>query len=225
MGIRHLVPLAFLAAVATTSAQSRPPVDAVLERPGIAAVQTTAVNAQVQVVFVQGKGEELTQDEITGKLEDIRTAITWWRELSPITTTLSLSETVVITTSYDALDNWRALPVPLVPDVLTIYVVDNSAEGHGFLLNGDYPEGLSYLRQGQFYGPLFVVTARDAAIDTHEMGHAVYGLPDLYFDDKPAIDIMDTWLWEAYMRRFIGWETLDNMGRKPFKVYFPIAGR
>lgn len=202
--------------------------DAVLSRPGpaVATVSTEAIDIPVRVVFVQGLGEQLTQDEISDKLEDIRTAVRWWEDLSPITTTLSLSSTEVITTPYSALDHWLDFADQGfdTAGVLTIYVVDNSSTGRGFLLHGDYPLGLAYLRQGQYYGPLFVVTARDAAVDVHEMGHAVYGLPDLYFDNKPAVDIMDTWLWVAYQRRFIGWETLANMGREPFKVYFPIAG-
>lgn len=187
------------------------------------------VDATVKVRFVQGTGEEITREEHDRGLADVREAMEWWTSLSPITTTLRLVDEGVFTVNYDAVGLWQLLLCPDLdcyqPNEVTVFIVDNSSNGRDFLLDdGRTTSGLSgYRDETDRMGPVLVLTNGSAVVETHEFGHALYALPDLYYDDRPEVDIMDTLFMEAYLKRFIGWQSLHLMGVDPRQTYMPVV--
>lgn len=176
------------------------------------------VERAARIVIVEPPGE--TYDAALGVQAAQATAgaAAWWHALSPITTTVVISETQVVTTSADVLADldWM-LPYLSDNGPLTIYVLDNRVSGR--LLWGDAGGTGS-----SAYGGFVVVTAGGGSLDAriaHELGHALYRLPDVRVCTG---DIMCNPGY-AYAARVIGCASLAGLGAPCKITYLPLIVR
>jgi hypothetical protein len=66
---------------------------------------SNAINRNVQIVFVQQPGETFTIKEQQIVVASVKDAIVFWHDLSPVTTTLAIASTELLTTTFDVYDN------------------------------------------------------------------------------------------------------------------------
>lgn len=168
----------------------------------------------ITILFVEPPGESFTVAQQCEELRDIQAALEWWQSLSPVPTRLHIAQTQFITTTEDVYET-----LPIGEGDLTIVVIDNRQSGR--LIQDRIEGGASY-----DLGTVWVVTTdNNAARVTHELGHALYNLPDLY--STPAlcigIDIMCGTQRDAYQQRFIGCQSLAYLGRPCQRTYLPFT--
>lgn len=172
------------------------------------------ITRTIHVVYAQPAGEIFTNDEIIAAQSNIQDAINYWQELSPITTTLEIISTQLITTEYDVLSDPSMVlqldSVQFAVESLPIVVIDNSNSGRYIYGNN---VGVAS------YAAIYVVSNAGAATYTHEMGHALYNLPHQY---QSAVDIMSLDPYVAYQRHTIGCESLQILGKPCQRIYLPI---
>lgn len=159
----------------------------------------------LHVVFVQPVGEEFSQDEMIRSLDNIRGAISFWQELSPIPITITISDTAIVTAT-DSIFN----DIYLMSAWDTLYIVDNSSSGK--YLFGD-SDGWSTT------SAIYVVSSAPASTYAHEFGHYYFALAHQY---QESIDIMSLAPEVAYQRNFIGCASLAELGKPCDKVHIPI---
>lgn len=173
--------------------------------------QFAPVNREIRIVFVQPVGETFTIEEQAQARTAVEAALSWWEELSPISTTLTISTTEAITVEkavndppFWILDYFEPSPY------ITIAVLDNSE-------SGDELWGGGYAGANTAYDVVLITsTATDlpnatAALLAHEMGHVLYDLPDLYTGGCQHTDIMCNPI-TAFNERVIGCESRVAMG-------------
>jgi len=184
----------------------------------LAILLLTPIERAITVVFVEPAGETLTAEERQNALSAIADAAAWWEALSPIPTQLTIGATQSMTTTEDVYTT-----LPIIPGNLTVVVIDNTASGA--LIQGHTEAAASYdLRM------IWTTTSRGTPLPVrmaHELGHAVYNLPDLY--KTPALctltDIMCMSQRDAYVTKQIGCQSLAYLGYPCVlhRLYAPFA--
>lgn len=168
------------------------------------------VDLPVRVVFVQPKGQTLTREERS--LQDTRLAIGYWSALSPITTTLTIVDTQVISVEEDTYNQFEWSRPYFLEGGVTIFVIDNS--------DGNTPIMRGFNAQSQtHYKVIWTLTNNGPATIAHELGHILYSLPHQV--DQP-LDIMNTMPSAAFDAGVLGCKSLELLGGKCHKSYLPI---
>lgn len=174
-----------------------------------------AIHRDVFILYVQPVGETFTQEEQQYAMNNAIAAIDYWQELSPITTSVTIIGSAVITAPDDILDDpygliWDAH----IPDgALPIIIIDNSESRRA--LYADTILGMGYPNV------MFIVNEVGPDIYAHEFGHTLYGLTD-----KPDIyDIMDSFPMLAYDRHMIGCGSLAELGKPCTTIALPMVTR
>lgn len=177
----------------------------------LAFLSPTPVKRDVRIVFVQPNGEVFTLEERAQAREAVEAALGWWEELSPISTTLTISATETITVESAVNDPpwWIERyfePSPFV----TIVILDNSESGSELWAGG-------YAGANTYYDVVLITsTTTDlpnatTALLAHELGHVLYDLPDLYTKGCYHTDIMCNPI-TAFNERIIGCLSRAAMG-------------
>jgi hypothetical protein len=165
----------------------------------------------VQIIYVQPSGETFTADEQAVAYTSVQAALDWWHELSPITTTLTITGTRIFTTTADVYDSadWLEPFFIYRNPVITVLIVDNSVSRRVFYRN-------RAAKARNWYATTWAVlhgfpgSTGLASTITHELGHILYDLPDLYYQ-ACKLDIM-CWPASAYPARYIGCVSLQRLG-------------
>lgn len=165
-----------------------------------AAPAEAATHPPVRVVFVNPTGAyPLTEHEQADALAQVQAALTFWDAASPRPPRLSIAGTATITADT-AQTGWDAALSD--PAWITVAIVQNRAAR---LLPSRYGPAFAWHWRG-----VAVVSTTDtirepdfiAYTTAHELGHALYGLPDTAWDqalDRSVPRLMDYPL-EAYRR-------------------------
>jgi hypothetical protein len=170
-----------------------------------------AIDRPVRLVFVQPAGETFTAEEQAEALESVKATLSWWEELAPISTTLTISATNVITVEEGVSDPPWWIERYFEPSpFITIAIVDNSESGSDLWAGGWAGANTHY--------DVILATNPDlnlpnalAALLAHEMGHVLYDLPDLYTRGCQHTDIMCNPV-TAFNERIIGCASRAVMG-------------
>jgi hypothetical protein len=186
--------------------------------------QPDPVNRGVRIIFVQPAGETFTVEEQEQARANVEEAIGWWEELAPISTTLTISATDIITVG-DAVDKppWWITRYFEPSPYITIAIIDNSESGAPLWGGG-------YAGANTAYDVVLITsTTTDlpnatAALMAHELGHILYDLPDLYTNGCQHTDIMCNPI-TAYNARIIGCESQATMGVSCQHRYLTIVYR
>jgi hypothetical protein len=178
------------------------------------------INRNVQIVFVQQPGETFTIEEQQQVVASVKSAIVFWHDLSPVTTTLAIASTELLTTTFDVYDNPQWFDAIFDrPHDITIVIIDNSSNGKPL------PAG-NFAGANTHYDIIVVTTKgnglpnEQAALLTHELGHVLYDLPDLYTHGCSGTDIMCNPI-TAYGAYTIGCVSLEYLGYPCKRIYLP----
>lgn len=173
------------------------------------------INRSIDIIYVQPLGETFTEDEQQQAYQNVLASAAYWQDLSPITTTLSIASTQLITTEYDVLsDPGMVLQLDSVHVSyanLPLVVIDNSNSGRYIY---DNSVGIAS------YAAIYVISSAGAATYAHEYGHAFYNLPHQY---QSAYDIMGLDPYPAYQRHTIGCASLAVLGKPCTQIFIPIV--
>lgn len=172
----------------------------------------------ITVVFVEPPGEQFTGTMQAQAYADTAQALAWWEALSPTPTTLRITATRTMTVTSDVYAT-----LPYFSGDLTIVIIDNQQSAR---LLDDRARGLANPSAGMVWvvhGTGGISLQADIA---HELGHAVYGLPDRYQTPGAcvAMDIMCFRHDQAYAAHWIGCGSLADLGAPCRATYLPIAG-
>lgn len=176
------------------------------------------VDRGITIVFVEPPGEQFTNTMQAQAYGDTAQALAWWKTLSPIPTELRVKATRAITGTNEVYTT-----LPYFSGDLTIVIIDNQQSGR---LLEDRARGLANGDAGMVWVVLGTGGMPLQADIAHEIGHAVYGLPDLYQtpDACVAMDIMCFRHDQAYAARWIGCGSRALLGDPCRVTYLPIVG-
>lgn len=186
-----------------------------LATPRHAIAQPPIVDRTVHVIFVEPAGETFTLEEQASAWLGIKHAIAYWEQLSPITTSLTLAEPQLITSTESMTGSLEwSRPYWADPADVTIFIIDSP-----WPLVGD--------AVGQSQTPMGIIwVLRTEGLDfeatvAHELGHVLYKLPHEY--DARDLDIMGLAPVGAYMEPAIGCASLAQLGRPCASLFFPMV--
>lgn len=174
----------------------------------------------VVLVVVESPGETLDAKRRAAAAAAIADALTWWAALGPRPLAWELADerTIIVADPFDGA-GWIGPHLTYQGEQLEIYLVANEA-GHQGLLGGQY---------AGFALPAYraaAVTSWSAGGLTanlaHELGHVLYGLPDLYELGRGCleVDIMCEPA-TAYGQGWIGCRSLAALGVGCHRVWLP----
>lgn len=207
----------------------------VLPRPGATVAytgpETGPVEYRIKLVYIQPAGETFTEDEKAEVLRNTQAALDWWTALSPHTSSLSIdpvAETRLTSTTVYT-DPFSLYSVK--PGEILLFTIDTSTSNrtlcYTYRKTCNIYSGLGWPNGGPVVVG-FTNRGTTPQVIAHEMGHAVYGLLDVYLLPRQqvrTIDIMDSSFFTAFAQRFIGCYSL-NLLRAPCKsTYLPTIQR
>lgn len=172
-------------------------------------------HTRVIVYWVQPEGEQLSYLEQTQTLQDLQTAVDFWSDLSPITTTLDIVPSGVVTSSADiyeypySIKYGRSLP----ENAFFVFIFDNSESRRKFHNDAVGLSGLD---------AIYVLGSSGSGTHAHELGHQLYNLPHQY--NQPA-DIMGLYPEYSLFIHQIGCASLSVMGHPCTYYYLPAIMR
>lgn len=178
-----------------------------------------AGDRSIRTVLVVPDGETLTVEEYTLAVQAVKDAAAFWERVHPGKPHLPvLDSAYILQVPADGFVNFTWANGWRVDDPLTVFIVDNSTSGklfgqmHAFTL-----EEVFTVIQGT------TGTSSLPATIAHELGHARFGVHDLYppFTPYAYYDIMGDSL-RAYRDGILGLTTMESMGYPSKRYYVPL---
>lgn len=183
---------------------------------------TLPIVLPVAIVVVESPGETLDAEQRTSATQAVADALDWWAALAPRSLAWEFTDERTISAENPFIDSaWLSPHLSYHGETIELYLVANHATHRG-LLGGGY---------AGFAAPAYraaVVTTWSAGgaapAIAHELGHVLYGLPDLYTvpGGCAETDIMCEPT-SAYRQRWIGCESLAALGAACNRAWLPVV--
>lgn len=172
----------------------------------------------VRLLYVESPGEQFTPDGLSAARTAALEALAWWYDRAPSPVAYRVTEELLIAVGNPfTAERWMAPYVTFENQILEIYIVANAHSGKMLYGHAGYA--------APNYRAVFVVsdsvTGLAPAI-AHELGHVLYGLPDLY-NIPGACRAPDIMCYPAapYRAGIVGCLSLAYLGNACERTYLP----
>jgi hypothetical protein len=169
------------------------------------------ITLTILLYFVQPSGETFTQAEQQRAVQSITQAADWWHARRGDVFDIQVQG--MIDPMFDPFVDWQQLQAAPRDKTIVVFVVDNSQGGRALQCGAVQALGCST------WHAVYLLNTDKPWIPAHEIGHALYLLPDL----NDGIDIMNPWAARAaYEQDTIGCVSLAALGAPCNRTYLPL---
>lgn len=174
-----------------------------------------ALTLTILLYFVQPSGEAFTLTEQQRAVQSVSQAAEWWHTRRG--NVFHVQVQGVIEPMFDPFIDWQRLQPTPDDQTIVVFIVDNSQSRRALEYGAQRALGYG------IWHTVYLINTDGAWIPAHELGHAVYLLPDLSGD---MIDIMNPFAARAaYERNTIGCVSLAALGAPCKRTYLPLLER